>query len=151
MIIDVDRFKRYNDLYGHTSADQVLIKTAHTLRRSVRAIDMSARFAGDEFCIVMPETEIGAAAHIAERVGTEVGKTECRSEQGESMGRITISVGVSSFSATRQSPLSIIETADRALYQAKTRGRNCVVVYEDADDRLDFPPDDAPDNRRGKR
>jgi len=151
MIIDVDRFKRYNDLYGHTSADQVLIKTAHTLRRSVRAIDMSARFAGDEFCIVMPETEIGAAANIAERVGTEVGKAECRSEQGESMGRITISVGVSSFSATRQSPLAIIETADRALYQAKTRGRNCVVVYEDADDRLDFPPDDAPDNRRGRR
>jgi PleD family two-component response regulator len=67
------------------------------------------------------------------------------------MGRITISVGVSSFSATRQSPLAIIETADRALYQAKTRGRNCVVVYEDADDRLDFPPDDAPDNRRGRR
>jgi diguanylate cyclase (GGDEF)-like protein len=151
MIIDVDRFKRYNDLYGHTSADQVLIKTAHTLRRSVRAIDMSARFAGDEFCIVMPETEIGAAANIAERVGTEVGKAECRSEQGESMGRITISVGVSSFSATRQSPLAIIETADRALYQAKTRGRNCVVVYEDADDRLDFPPDDAADNRRGRR
>lgn len=132
LIIDVDRFKTYNDIYGHTNADRVLTKTAQLLRRSIRAIDMAARFAGDEFCILLPETEIGDAARIAERLRRAVSQTEYRSEQGELIDRVTISIGVSSFSPTRQSPLSIVETADRALYQAKTRGRNCVAVYEDS-------------------
>ncbi|HKS42489.1 MAG TPA: diguanylate cyclase [Blastocatellia bacterium] len=131
MIIDVDHFKSYNDLYGHTNADLVLVKTAHILRNSIRAIDMSARFAGDEFCIVLPETELAAAASIAERLRAAISNTEYHSEKGELMGKVTLSIGVSSFSPTRQSPLSVIETADSALYQAKTRGRDCIAVYED--------------------
>jgi diguanylate cyclase (GGDEF)-like protein len=131
MIIDVDHFKSYNDIYGHTNADRVLSQTALILRGSIRAIDMSARFAGDEFCIVLPETEPVDAARIAERLRIAVSQTEYHSEQGEMMGRVTISAGISSFGPSRQSPLAIIETADRALYQAKTRGRNCVAVYED--------------------
>jgi diguanylate cyclase (GGDEF)-like protein len=132
MIIDVDRFKSYNDIYGHTNADRVLVKTAQILRASVRAIDMSARFAGDEFCIVLPETELGDAARIAERLRSSVCETEFSSEQGDSMARVTISIGLSSFSDSRQSPLAIINTADRALYQAKARGRNCVAIYDEA-------------------
>jgi diguanylate cyclase (GGDEF)-like protein len=132
MIIDVDHFKSYNDLYGHTNADHVLVKTAQILRNSIRAIDMSARFAGDEFCIVLPETELAAAASIAERLRRAISNTEYQSEKGELMGKVTLSIGVSSFSPTRQTPLSVIETADSALYQAKTRGRNCIAVYEDA-------------------
>jgi diguanylate cyclase (GGDEF)-like protein len=131
MIIDVDRFKTYNDVYGHTNADRVLVKTAQLLRGSIRAIDMSARFAGDEFCIVLPETELGDAARIAERLRKCISETEYRTEKGELMGQVTISTGISSFSASRHSPLAIVETADRALYQAKTLGRNCVAVYED--------------------
>jgi diguanylate cyclase (GGDEF)-like protein len=131
MIIDVDHFKMYNDVYGHTNADRVLVQTAHILRRSIRAIDMSARFAGDEFCIVLPETDLKSAARIAERLRKAVNETEYRSDEGELIGQVTLSIGVSSFSPSRQSPLSIIETADRALYQAKTRGRNCVAVYEE--------------------
>jgi diguanylate cyclase (GGDEF)-like protein len=102
------------------------------LRGSLRAIDRSARFAGDEFCIVLPETELGDAARIAERLRKTISEAEYTTEQGEPMGQITLSIGISSFSASRQSPLSIIETADQALYRAKTRGRNCVAVYEDA-------------------
>lgn len=132
MILDVDRFKSFNDFYGHTNADRVLVMTAQIFRNSIRAIDMSARFAGDEFCIVLPETEIADAARIAERLRGAVSESEFRSEQGELMDKVTLSIGVSSFSLSRQSPLSIIESADRALYQAKTRGRNCVAVYEDA-------------------
>lgn len=129
MIIDIDHFKRYNDLYGHTSGDHVLIKTARMLRRSVRAIDMSARFAGDEFCIILPETEIEHAKAIAERLRREVANTDFCSEQGKGMGRVTISIGLSSFGGSRQSPLAIIESSDRSLYRAKTQGRNCVVAY----------------------
>jgi diguanylate cyclase (GGDEF)-like protein len=131
MIIDIDRFKNYNDVYGHTNADRVLVKTAQIIRGSLRAIDMSARFAGDEFCVVLPETELGDAARIAERLRTGVCESEYTSEQGDPMEAVTISIGISSFSASRQSPLKIIETADRALYQAKSRGRNCVAIYED--------------------
>jgi diguanylate cyclase (GGDEF)-like protein len=131
MIIDVDHFKSYNDMYGHTNADRVLAQTALILRGSIRAIDMSARFAGDEFCIVLPETEPQDAERIAERLRLEISQTEFHSEQGEMMGRVTISAGISSFGPSRQSPLAVIESADRALYQAKTRGRNCVAVYED--------------------
>lgn len=134
MILDVDRFKSYNDFYGHTNADRVLVKTAQILRNSVRAIDMSARFAGDEFCIVLPETEVCDAARIAERLRRAVCEAEYRSEQGELMDKVTLSIGVSSFGLSRQSPLSIIESADRALYQAKTRGRNCIAVCEDANE-----------------
>ncbi|HYL98654.1 MAG TPA: diguanylate cyclase [Blastocatellia bacterium] len=131
MIIDVDHFKSYNDLYGHTSADHVLIRTAQSLRHSIRTIDMSARFAGDEFCIILPETDLSAAAIIAERLRGEVSQTEYVSDDGKSMGRITISIGVSGYSRRQNAPRSIIEAADRGLYQAKTKGRNCVVVYQD--------------------
>ncbi|MEN3334052.1 MAG: hypothetical protein V7641_3417 [Blastocatellia bacterium] len=133
MIIDVDHFKSYNDIYGHTNADIVLIKTAQLLRNSIRAIDMSARFAGDEFCIVLPETELDTASRVAERLRRAVSETEFNAETGERMGRVTLSIGVSSFSPTRQNPLAVIEAADRALYQAKMRGRNCVAVYDTAD------------------
>src|SRR5437868_199261 len=131
MIIDVDRFKTFNDHYGHTNADSVLARTAQALRKCVRAIDMPARFAGDEFCIILPETEMSDAMFIAERLRKEVGKTEYLTDQGQQMRGVTISIGVSSFAVSRQSPLAIIETADRALYQAKTNGRNCVVMFED--------------------
>ncbi|MBI3653957.1 MAG: diguanylate cyclase [Acidobacteria bacterium] len=131
MLIDVDHFKKYNDIYGHTNADLVLIKTAAILRRSVRAIDMPARYAGDEFCIILPETEIKSAAFIAERLCREVRQTEFHSDQSELMGRVTLSIGVSSFGLARQTPLAIIETSDRALYQAKTLGRNRVAIFDD--------------------
>jgi diguanylate cyclase (GGDEF)-like protein len=132
MILDIDHFKRYNDIWGHTNADRVLVKTAQLLRRGVRAIDMATRYAGDEFCVVLPETELGDAAVIAERIRREVNQSEYRSEHGELMGQVTISIGVSSFSRTRQSSLAIVESADRALYRAKMLGRNCVSIYEDA-------------------
>src|SRR6185436_3612075 len=102
MIIDVDRFKSYNDNYGHTNADRVLVKTAQLLRASIRAIDMSARFAGDEFCIVLPETELSDAARIAERLRIAICETEYRTQQGDLMGQVTISTGISSFSGSRQ-------------------------------------------------
>jgi diguanylate cyclase (GGDEF)-like protein len=131
MLIDVDHFKKYNDIYGHTNADLVLMKTAAILRRSVRAIDMPARYAGDEFCIILPETDVKAASFIAERLCREVRQTDYHSEIGELMGRVTLSIGVSSFGIARQTPHTIIETADRALYKAKMLGRNRMAVFED--------------------
>jgi diguanylate cyclase (GGDEF)-like protein len=132
MLMDVDHFKSYNDIYGHTNADLVLMKTAAILRRSVRAIDMPARYAGDEFCIILPETDVKAASFIAQRLCREVRQTDYHSELGELMGRVTLSIGVSSFSALRQTPHTLIETADRALYQAKMLGRDRVAIFEES-------------------
>jgi diguanylate cyclase (GGDEF)-like protein len=131
MIIDVDHFKSFNDIHGHTNADQVLVRTAQILRSSIRAIDTAARFGGDEFCVVLPETGLHAAFAIAERLRASVSRTEFRTQPGELIGKVTISLGVSSFDSSRQSPLSIIQAADRALYRAKTHGRDCVAAYED--------------------
>jgi diguanylate cyclase (GGDEF)-like protein len=131
MLIDIDYFKKFNDIFGHTNADRVLIKTAQILRRAVRAIDMPARYAGDEFCIILPETDLHSAAYIAERLCNEVRRTNYQTQHGESMGSVTLSVGVSAFGVSRQTPNAIIETADRALYQAKMRGRNGVAIYKE--------------------
>ena len=132
MLIDIDHFKKYNDIYGHTNADLVLMKTAAILRRSVRAIDMPARYAGDEFCIILPETDIQAASFIAERLCREVRQTEYHSELGELMGQGHAQHRRFVFWRPRQTPHSIIETADRALYQAKMLGRNRVAIFEDS-------------------
>src|SRR5262249_51401901 len=131
LIIDVDHFKNFNDIHGHSNAARAMIQTAQILRGSVRAIDAAARFAGDEFCVVLPETDIPAAASIAERLRSSVNRTEFQTERDESIGNVSISIGVTSFGPACQSPLSIIQAADRALYRAKTRGRNCVSVFEE--------------------
>ena len=131
LLLDIDNFKTLNDQYGHSNADRVLVKTAALVQRSVRAIDRPARYAGDEFCVILPETELHAAALAAERLCREVRQTEYLTEQGEGIGGVTVSIGVSSFSRTRHSPNAIFESADRALYQAKAQGRNRVSVYDE--------------------
>ncbi len=131
MLIDVDYFKNYNDCYGHTNADRVLIQVAQIFRRGVRTIDLPARYAGDEFCIILPETDLPSATRIAERLCTEVRQTELNTEQGGAMNRVTLSIGVTALNISKPTPLHLIQTADRALYQAKTRGRDQVVVLEE--------------------
>jgi diguanylate cyclase (GGDEF)-like protein len=131
MLIDVDYFKNYNDRYGHTNADLVLIQVAQIFRRCVRTIDMPARYAGDEFCIILPETDVQSAAHIAERLCKEVRHTEFITEQGGAMNRVTLSIGVTALNLVKPTPLHLIQAADRALYDAKTRGRDQVVVLEE--------------------
>jgi diguanylate cyclase (GGDEF)-like protein len=131
MLIDVYYFKNYNDRYGHINADLVLIQIAQIFRRSVRTIDLPARYAGDEFCIILPETDLPAASRIAERLCKEVRQTEFHTEEGSAMNRVTLSIGVTALNKMKHTPLHIIQTADRALYQAKTLGRNRVAVIEE--------------------
>ncbi|MEW6128919.1 MAG: diguanylate cyclase [Acidobacteriota bacterium] len=131
MLIDIDYFKSYNDLYGHTNADRMLIQVANIFRRSIRTIDMPARFAGDEFCIILPETDLASASRIAERLCKEVRQIELATEQGGEMNRVTLSIGVSSFSKSINSPHLIIQSADAALYEAKARGRDQVAIFEE--------------------
>ncbi|MBI1327293.1 MAG: diguanylate cyclase [Alphaproteobacteria bacterium] len=127
VMIDIDYFKKFNDTYGHQIGDQVLKLVARTLKDSVKGRDVVARYGGEEFAIIFPETPVGAAVMVADNLRQAVaGKEVMHKTTGEVLGRITMSAGVACLDAT-DTPETIIERADQALYKAKQIGRNRVV------------------------
>ncbi|PWK69846.1 PleD family two-component system response regulator [Aminobacter sp. AP02] len=128
MITDLDRFKRINDTFGHDGGDEVLREFARRLKKSVRGIDLACRFGGEEFVIVMPDTEGALAEMVAERIRAEVAKTPFAIGGAEMGVSVTVSVGVSSLWPEGDSVAGLMKRADLALYDAKTRGRNRVVA-----------------------
>ena len=124
MMIDIDRFKKLNDRWGHLAGDTVLREIARLLRENVRETDTVARYGGEEFVIVMPDTHLDGAAYRAEAIRKKVRDMNF---PGKDMPiHVTISIGVAGYTAG--SPLDLIRAADQALYQAKHGGRNAVVV-----------------------
>lgn len=128
MITDLDRFKAINDTFGHDGGDEVLREFARRLRKNVRGIDLACRFGGEEFVVVMPDTEAGIAEKVAERVRAEIAQTPFRiGASGDAMS-VTVSVGVSSLRRGADTVQDLMKRADIALYEAKTAGRNRVVA-----------------------
>jgi diguanylate cyclase (GGDEF)-like protein len=125
-MMDIDGFKAYNDTYGHQAGDDVLRATAQCIRSSLRNFDVAARYGGEEFILVLPETETAAAAALAERLRGRVEQYFRRTQPAQP---VTVSVGIASLSLKLQTKHQIIRAADQALYAAKKRGKNCVVVY----------------------
>jgi diguanylate cyclase (GGDEF)-like protein len=127
LLIDVDHFKRFNDTYGHLAGDECLKQVAATIRRVGRPNDFTARYGGEEFALILPDTTREDALLIAEQVRQAVESLDCRPVQdvGASL-TVSIGVGVAAAGATIQ-PQELVEAADRVLYLAKQRGRNCVV------------------------
>lgn len=126
VMMDIDGFKTFNDTFGHQAGDEVLRETAHCIRKSLRNFDVAARYGGEEFIVVLPETDVTSAMILAERLRKAVAN-HFASEN--SKHPVTISLGVSSLSKTLQNRHQVIRAADQALYAAKKRGKNCVVVY----------------------
>jgi diguanylate cyclase (GGDEF)-like protein len=126
LIIDIDHFKKFNDTYGHLAGDEVLRKMGNVFRESIRSCDYAARYGGEEFVIVMPEIGHDEGVKAAERIRGSVAKEEIDAN-GHSV-RVTISVGVASFPQHGDDAQAIISKADAALYQAKRRGRDRVVL-----------------------
>ena len=125
VMLDVDHFKRLNDSYGHQAGDDVLKSIAGLLPTTLRAQDMVARFGGEEFAIVLPETPVQQARAVAERLRSAIESRTFRC-QGHDIG-VTASFGVADTRAGELgSPQQLIGAADRALYTAKTCGRNRV-------------------------
>lgn len=124
-ICDLDKFKLVNDTYGHLVGDNTLIKVADVLRISVREIDTPARFGGEEFSIILPETGLDGAKIVAERVREAVAKAEI---PGLPHG-VTISIGLACFPEHADDRAGLIRAADTALYEAKRTGRNRVCLY----------------------
>lgn len=126
MLIDMDFFKAVNDTHGHDSGDAVLREFALRLRRSIRGVDLACRFGGEEFVVLMPDTDYRQAQNVAERVRTAV--AERNFDMGASRAlSVTVSVGVALNESEHDTPEMILKRADVALYRAKREGRNRVV------------------------
>ena len=127
LMLDIDLFKRVNDTFGHDGGDEVIREFARRLSLNVRAIDMACRFGGEEFVVLMPETDGHDALNIAERVRSQVADTPFRLSDGRTLS-VTVSVGVATAQGLGDSPESVIKRADEGVYEAKQSGRNRVVV-----------------------
>ncbi|MBD3165925.1 diguanylate cyclase, partial [bacterium] len=130
IMIDIDNFKHYNDNHGHLQGDQLLKMFANVLRASVRAEDIVSRYGGEEFAVVLPETDAKAGRIVAEKIRTSVYETDFPFGEQQPLGRLTISLGVSDDSYHVKSSQDLINHADQALYRAKEEGRNRTVVYQ---------------------
>ena len=127
LVIDIDHFKKVNDSFGHGVGDEVLREFAVRLASNVRAIDLPVRFGGEEFVVVMPETELAHAHRIAERIRLHVAGSPFRVLDGEELLTVTISIGVAA-SLADDTPVKLIKRADEAMYEAKAHGRNRVIA-----------------------
>jgi diguanylate cyclase (GGDEF)-like protein len=128
-VIDVDKFKNFNDTYGHLAGDQVLEKLAQVIRQSVRNNDIPSRFGGEEFTIMMPHTDITAAWTISERLRVSV--AEMRVPWEVPLPQVTISLGVFAFGQNSNLESNdILRRADEALYISKANGRNRSTIWE---------------------
>ncbi|GBD42163.1 Diguanylate cyclase VdcA [bacterium HR39] len=126
LLVDLDGFKRFNDSYGHLVGDRVLRAVAEILRRHVKEGDVVARWGGEEFAVLLPETDEERAVEVAERLRAELAGRRLRNRgTGEELGRVTLSVGVAERLADEEVD-SWIARADAALYRAKRSGRNRV-------------------------
>jgi two-component system cell cycle response regulator len=128
MITDLDRFKSINDTYGHDGGDDVLREFAKRLRKNVRGIDLACRFGGEEFVVVMPDTDGAVAEKVAERIRAEIAQAPFAVGDDGKAIEVTVSVGVSSLLKGADSVAALMKRADLALYEAKSGGRNRVVA-----------------------
>jgi diguanylate cyclase (GGDEF)-like protein len=124
LIFDVDHFKRINDNWGHLSGDHVLRKMARIVKERVRRDELFARYAGDEFVVVLPETTAAKALAVGESLRALIDETEFVFD-GQALP-VSISMGVGSLNTANSTPQALVASADEALYRAKDNGRNCV-------------------------
>jgi diguanylate cyclase (GGDEF)-like protein len=141
MMIDIDDFKLYNDRNGHQAGDLALEMTAQCLKSALRSADVASRYGGEEFCILLPQATLSEASAIAERIRRRVERTRYPHGKAQPLGAVTVSIGISAFSPLLDTPATIIRAADRALYHAKSHGKNRVQSQEDV--QPDQPDNDA--------
>jgi two-component system cell cycle response regulator len=128
LVIDIDHFKKVNDSFGHDVGDEVLSEFAVRLASNVRAIDLPVRLGGEEFVVVMPDTDLEDARRIAERIRLHAAGAPFRVMGGQELLSVTISIGVACSSGVEDSPTALLKRADEAVYEAKSRGRNRVIA-----------------------
>jgi diguanylate cyclase len=128
IILDIDHFKRFNDTYGHLTGDQVLRLVGVTMRERVKSKATLARFGGEEFGVILPETTLDSARATAEQIRENVMSRELvKRSTGESLGKVTVSLGVAAF-RKGDTAVSLLERADQCMFVAKRGGRNRTVT-----------------------
>jgi two-component system cell cycle response regulator len=126
--MDIDHFKSVNDTYGHDVGDEVLREFANRIAANIRGIDMACRYGGEEFVVVMPDTDMQLALSVAERLRGSVETTmfpiSCPPQQLD----VTVSIGMAGSEGSQDTAQALLHRADQALYRAKREGRNRVVA-----------------------
>ncbi|MHB8757904.1 MAG: GAF domain-containing protein [Bacillota bacterium] len=136
VMMDLDNLKVYNDSFGHPAGDQVIRRIAELVKQNVRSVDAAAKYGGDEFALVLPETDKVGAVAVAERIRASIEGQLFPGDRRRPLVKMTISQGVASFPEDTTAPEKLVELADQALYRAKEGGRNRVVAAGE-------PPTDA--------
>lgn len=131
IIFDVDNFKNYNDNNGHLKGSETLKKIGSLMKKVFRNGDILARYGGDEFIMILPSTDAVGAYLAAERIRESVEKAKFDGEEKQPLGKITITLGISTFPEHGKTSKEIIDNADKALYIAKESGRNRTVIYSE--------------------
>lgn len=128
LIIDIDYFKKYNDLFGHLEGDKVLRQIGEILKGSFRSYDIVARYGGEEFTVILPGMDKGKAKEVAERIRVSIKETKIPGEEKLPSGKLTVTIGVATFPDDASSAEELIGIADNALYHGKYGKRDVVIT-----------------------
>lgn len=136
VMLDLDNFKTYNDVYGHAQGDAFLKEIAGVLKETIRETDLLCRYGGDEFCVILPDTDKEEACKMADRLREAICNYDYHGKENMNNQMMTASIGVSTSSMQMERHMSLIENADMALYRAKFLRRNKVEVYSSIFDHI---------------
>jgi diguanylate cyclase (GGDEF)-like protein len=130
LMLDLDNFKTINDTFGHTAGDEVLVSFSHTAENIARESDIISRFGGEEFAFLLPDTSTEQAYNLCERLQNEIRNTVVKFEANNIT--YTTSIGLASYTIDQSLTIDqLLTLADKALYKAKSQGKNCSVVYQE--------------------
>jgi diguanylate cyclase (GGDEF)-like protein len=125
LMIDIDDFKKFNDAHGHQKGDQILVEVAALIEKATRDLDICSRYGGEEFAVILPQTDYKAALNIAERIRRRIELTF------EKHSGITVSIGCAMCPKDGKSANVLVKKADKALYFSKANGKNMVTAFHD--------------------
>ena len=125
-MVDIDHFKQFNDTYGHTAGDRILEDVSTILTQFTRSADTVSRYGGEEFALILPDTDFERASVLAERIRATIAAANFDVGARASDIHVTVSIGLASLTDSMNEVFELVDRADQALYVAKSAGRNCV-------------------------